>query len=496
MRLALFSFFVVSLWAQQADDLARKSEHARELMAAGRFEEAIPICKELVKAQPGNTGLLLNLALAEHMAGRERESIPHLEAVLKTQPNSIPALLSLGSARLSLNEPQLAVAPLEKAVAAQPKNADARGMLADALMGAGRFEQTAEQFRKLTNAAPGDSRAWYGLGKTYEALGQAAFDKLQKLNPQSPYVSVLVADTRMQRRQYRSAYFFYHEALKQLPDLHGLHTSLAEVYRKTGHSDWAATEEAKERALPVSDCAAHPAECQFLSGHDVEALTQKRATAAPTAEALYWQAKAANELALQSFLRLGQLPPSMEMHQLKAEILDAQDDHLHAIEEWRAALQMSPGNPRLEHELAASLFMAHDYHAALDAATRFLKAHPGSLEMDFIAGDSLLHLEQPEQAEPYLQAALKGDPKLLPAHASLGMVLARLGRNAEALPHLEKALALDDDGSLHYQFSRACQATGQQEKARVAMAQYQEILKRNEQQKTEVAKEAQIGPPQ
>ena len=81
------------------------------------------------------------------------------------------------------------------------------------------------------------------------------------------------------------------------------------------------------------------------------------------------------------------------------------------------------------------------------------------------------------------------------ADASMGLALSRTGRNAEAVPHLERALELDDDGSLHFQLANAYRASGNAEKARAAMAQYQEIVKRNEEQKAEVAKEAQIGPP-
>jgi hypothetical protein len=56
-------------------------------------------------------------------------------------------------------------------------------------------------------------------------------------------------------------------------------------------------------------------------------------------------------------------------------------------------------------------------------------------------------------------------------------------------------LGLDDDGSLHYQLARAYQAAGNQEKARTTMAAYQEILKKNQALKEEVAREAQIEPP-
>lgn len=428
-------------------------------MAKGQFEKAIPLYQQLVKAVPGNPGLVLNLALAEHMAGYEREAIPHFETILKSQPNLVPALVSLGEARLALNEPQ----------------------------------QAAEQFRKASSFSPDDPGIWYNLGSSYQAIAVAVFDHLQKLNPQSPYVSALVADTRVQRRQYRSAFFFYQQTLKQLPNLHGIHTALAEVYRKTGHTDWAVDEESKDRALPAPDCAAHPAECQFVAGHDLKAIEVPANSSSP--EALYWQAKAANELALQAFFRLGQLPPSVELFRLQAEIARNRGEHSESVQQWRAALQLAPGNPRLERELAASLFMAADYQGALDQATKLLKNDPRSPELNFITGDSLLHLENADKAVPYLEAALAADPKLLAADASLGLALSRLGKSAEAVPHLEKSLELDDDGSLHYQLARAYQAAGDREKARAAMEQYQQIVKRNEEQKAEVAREAEIAPP-
>ena len=493
MRLALFSFGL-GLGAWQTADQARESQRAKEMMAAGRYEEAIPVYQRLVQTLPGNTGLLLNLALAQHMAGHEREAVPAFEAVLKLQPNLTPALFSLAAARLALNQPQAALAPLQKVVAAEPRNRDARGMLAGALLACGRFDQAAARYRELTAGNPDDPRAWYGLGMSYQSLSGGAFDALQKIDAKSPYVAALVADTRVQRRQYRSAFFFYSEALKQLPNLHGVHAALAEVYRKSGHADWAAAEDARERDLPAADCASHGAECQFLAGHDLPLITLPRA-AKPSPEALYWQAKAANELALQAFFRLGQLPPSAELHQLRAEIARGQNQHLEAVQEWRAALALLPGNPRLERELAVSLFMAADYRSALQAVTGLLKANPQSAELNFMSGDCLLRLEEPEKAIPYLQAALAADPKLLAADASLGLALSRLGKHADAIPHLEKSLELDDDGSLHYQLARAWQSAGEPAKARAAMAKYQEILKRNQEQKEAVEREAQIAPP-
>jgi predicted Zn-dependent protease len=82
-----------------------------------------------------------------------------------------------------------------------------------------------------------------------------------------------------------------------------------------------------------------------------------------------------------------------------------------------------------------------------------------------------------------------------PAHASLGLALALINRQADAIPHLETALAIDDDGSLHYQLARAYQSKGNAARARELLAQYQKIQSQNQQHKEEVAREAQITSP-
>src|SRR5690242_11868808 len=116
----------------QTPDPASKAEQAKQLMSAGRFEEAIPIYNQLSKADPSNPGWRLNLGLAQHMAGHDREAVITMESVLKTQPGALPALVSLGAARLALNEPEKAITPLRRALKANSADQETRGMLASA----------------------------------------------------------------------------------------------------------------------------------------------------------------------------------------------------------------------------------------------------------------------------------------------------------------------------------------------------------------------------
>ncbi len=464
--------------SSQTDELAQQSRNGKELMAEGRYEEAMAVYQQLVKTLPDNAGLLLNLALAEEMAGHPQKAIPHFQTILKSQPDSIPALSSLAMARLQLNQPGEAIAPLKKLISLQPDNIDAHGMLAGAEMGLNRFEAAAEQYRQLTRLAPSDPKSWYGLGKAYEALGARAFDQLNKAAPESGYVALLLADSRVQQRQYRSAFFFYREAEKKTPQLPGLHSGLARVYRNTGHDDWATVEEEQEKAL-----AAH-------SGS-----TAEQAASPNTPKGLFWITKKYNQLALEAFEHLGQLLDSVELHAVKAQVFHDHGQYREAADEWRAALALAPEDPRLKTELVTSLFLAHDYEAAMPILKALLASDPQSADLNFMLGESLWRTQQSEKAVPYLQKALQLNGEMLPAHAALGLTLVSLNRNTEAISHLQKAVSLDDDGSLHYSLARAYKAAGDQERARQSMEEYAHIQKQNREVNDQLAKEAEITAP-
>src|SRR5215472_11820174 len=171
----------------QSDDLAAKSQQAKEFMGEGKFAEAIPLYRELNQAVPNNAGLLLNLGMALHMAGDEGKAIPPLEAAVKLDPKLPPAWLFLGAARLQLGETLPAIHALKTLLRLEPGHQDARLMLAGALLSLNRDIEAAEEYRKLADLDPGSSAAWYGLGLSYEALSVRAFSQLEKAAPESAY---------------------------------------------------------------------------------------------------------------------------------------------------------------------------------------------------------------------------------------------------------------------------------------------------------------------
>ena len=491
---ACFSAGATLFAGPPSDDLAAKSARGKEAMAAGRFDEAAALYAEIVRALPSEPGMLLNLGMALSMAGRPREALPPLQAASKLRPDLFPASLFLGATHLELGQPAPAVEPLRKVVAAQPDNLQARQMLADALLSLERFESAVPQFRVLSEQAPHSSRAWYGLGRSYEGVARGAFERLQRSAPDSDYILRLVAEAMAVEGKHANAFRLYREALEKRPGLAEVHEALAQIYEQRGHPEWAAVERERARAIPALDCRSPSLECDFRAGRYPSVFAA--AASLRTAEGLYWLSRAANELAREAFGRLGQLAPSPEAALLRAEVLRAHRRLLgEAIEELKKATAAWPKDLRIRRELANALFLAGDAEAARPILEDLLKREPDSSELALLLGETWLRALQPAKALPLLERAVHRDPKLLPAQAALGRAYLEAGEPARAVAPLETALPADTDGSLHYQLARAYRATGRADLATQALQKFQELQRAAEAERQSLQEEFTITPP-
>ena len=484
-----------ALWASPAaEDLAQKAKRGKDAMAAGRFDEAAALYAEITQALPDEPGMLLNLGMALSMAGRPVEAVPRLESALKLRPDLLPASLFLGAAYLDLGQPARAVAPLQKVVGAQPDNQEARRRLADALWSIERFEPAIREYRVLSEQAPDDPRAWYGLGRGYESVARTAFERLQRTAPDSDYILRLVGQAMAAEGRYANAFRLYREALEKRPGLAEAHEALSRIYEEKGHPEWAAAEREKAQGIAPADCRSSSLECDFRAGRHSSVL----AAAQPlgTAEGLYWTSRAAHELARDAFGRLDRLPPSPEAALLRAETFRARRRLLgEAIEEMKKAVKAWPEDLRIRRELAIELFLANDAEAARPILEDLVRRDPDSLELALLLGQTWLRVLQPGKAVPLLERAVKRDPTLLSAQAALGRAYLEVGEAEKAIPPLLAALETDKDGSLHYQLSRAYRATGRAELASQALQKFQEIQRSAEAESRSLEEEFQITPP-
>ena len=184
---ALLLALLLSVQANtQSADLATRSRDATRAMEGGRFDEAVRIYRDLLRALPDDSGLLMNLGMALAMGGREKEAIVPLERALALKPDLVPARLFLGSSYLALGQPEKAIAPLKRVVSARPADAESRRMLAQAYATSGRPTDAAAELRTVTELAPGLPGGWYGLGHAYNAVTQDAISRFGDQPEDSP----------------------------------------------------------------------------------------------------------------------------------------------------------------------------------------------------------------------------------------------------------------------------------------------------------------------
>ena len=478
--------------AQGSDAVAAKAAQGSAALKAGRFDEAASIYADLIVARPTDAGLHLNLGMARYMGGHPAEAVAPLRKAVQISPALAPASLFLGASLLNLRASAGSRAALQKAATALPDNADAREMLARGQLALGRYSSAAASYRALTSLQPMSPKGWYGIAKSYEGFAEELLTELQKQSPDSPVLELLVADVAVTQDKFAAALTIYRRVLEH-PPVGGLHESVADSDEQAGKADWAAAERRKSEPRTPARCAARPGECEFLSGRFREAIAAGTRAATPAGR--YWAIRSANRLATEAVAHLETLPPSIELHLIKAEIAQSRGQYPDAVREVRDARALAPDNPMIETALAEALLRAHNLEEALPLLQKLTRASPGDPALLLMFGDGLVERQQLDEAIPVLEAAVKADSSSLAAHASLGQAYVQAGRYADALPHLEAAVAEDETGELHLQLARTYQALQREDEARKAMSEYQKRHQETAAPPTD-AKEETLTPPE
>jgi len=462
-------------------------------MDAGHFREAAALYRELVQALPDNPGLRLDLGLALHSEGSYREAVVQFQAAVRRQPDLEPGWLMLGLSYRKLAEPGSAVEPLERALRINPADQKAQLELADAYLSVGRLEEASREFKAITESESANAKGWQGLGLSYAALSRITFGRLEKTNPSSPYHDALLAQSMRARGQDRSAFYWYKQAIAKESDLPGVHAALAQIYRDSGHPDWASIEKDRERQESRPDCRREPLECDYLEGHLSQVLRAANGDDRP--ETLYWKAQAYEQLSAQALAHLAAMPETAEIHELLAEAHVMKGDYHGAVKEWRAGLKLAPGDGLLTEGLAHALWLDNQYSEAKQFLGQLVQSNPGSAEIHFELGDTLLATGSTDKAIPQLEQAVKLEPTLAPAQASLGRAYLRAGRPKDAIPALKAALPGDEKGAARYQLAQAYRQTGQKALADETLREFQQNSAAALERSTEMDREQEITAP-
>ncbi len=179
------------------------------------------------------------------------------------------------------------------------------------------------------------------------------------------------------------------------------------------------------------------------------------------ADVLYYFGLVTRGLAAKEFERLATMAPdSARVHQLQAEMFDVQERRADAEKEYASALAAKPDLL----EALLGLAKLQRIRLACDEA-RALYERAEAVRPTFDAayglGVCLGYLQNDQLAVKHFEQAVQRNPSAAVAWAGLGTSLVKLGRTADGIAKLQRAIALAPDmDEAHYMLGMAYQASG------------------------------------
>ncbi len=145
-------------------------QKARAALEAGRFEEALAACRNLLSFQPNSPDALAVAGIASLQLGDAKKAVEYLEQAVKRRAEMPVAWLHLGSARKSLGLGDQAVKAYRKALSLKPDLTPAAHNLGALLQEQGKHGEAAQVYRAALDRSPTQAAAstWRNLALALE----------------------------------------------------------------------------------------------------------------------------------------------------------------------------------------------------------------------------------------------------------------------------------------------------------------------------------------
>jgi tetratricopeptide (TPR) repeat protein len=193
-------------------------------------------------------------------------------------------------------------------------------------------------------------------------------------------------------------------------------------------------------------------------------------------DVLYFLGLVTRRMAADQFQRLTRdWPASARVHQLRAETLEAQERRADAEKEYAAALA---ADGDLLEALLGLARLQRIRLACDEARAHYERAEALRPTFDGAYGLGVCHgyLQQDAQAIKKFEQAVERDPSAAVAWAGLGTSLVKVGRTAEGITRLQRAIRLAPDmDEAHYMLGMAYQASGDTVRAQAAFAKAEQL---------------------
>jgi len=353
-------------------------------------------------------------------------------------------------------------------------------------------------FDVLAQSSDNDSLQQYyeegerALAENRYGDAERAYEKLRQLAPGTAEVHARLGLIYFQERKFEQAVASLRQALHLKPNLPKLDTLLAMSLSELGRYTEAlpglekgfhqSTDPAVRRMCGLQLARAYT-DLQRDSKAVQVALELNRLYP-EDAEVLYQTGKVYGNLAYLTMHKLAQVAPeSVWRHEAAAEAFESQGANESAIPEYREVLALDPHRPGIHYRLGRTLLArsvkTKSEKDAAEAAKEFeqeLQQEPSNANAAYELAEIHHNAGEVEEARKFFEMALKYYPNFEEAHLGLAAVLMFEHKPELALPHLQKAIALNAENEVSwYRLVQVERALGNVREQQKALAEFQRL---------------------
>jgi tetratricopeptide (TPR) repeat protein len=209
-------------------------------------------------------------------------------------------------------------------------------------------------------------------------------------------------------------------------------------------------------------------------------------------EILYQTGKVYGNFAFLTIEKLAQVAPtSVWRHLAGAEAHESQGSYSEAIQEYQEVLRLEPDRPAVHYRIGRSLMgrfwqrsSPEDLTGAEKEFEEELRLHPDNANAAYELGEMRRKSKQSDDAERYFEQAIQHYPDFSEAQLGLAAVLLEKNEPEKALPHAQRAVALDPENEVcWYRLAKIERSLGNIPEQEKALAEYRRLHDLANQQK-------------
>jgi len=330
------------------------------------------------------------------------------------------------------------------------------------------------------------------LAQSNYAEAEEAFEKLRKLEPGVAEVHANLGVIYFQERKFEPAVSALRQALKLKPTLGKSATLLAMSLSELGRYREALPDLEKGFRQSTDPPTKRMCGLQLLRvytglRHDskaVEVALELNRLYPNDPEVLYHTGRIFGNFAFLNMQQLAQVAPaSVWRHQAEAEAYESQGSNDAAISEYRQVLSADPQRPGVHYRIGRTLLARSRQRNSPGDMAEAEKEFAQELEIDSGNANAAYELAEIHrnagefsEAQKLFEVAVENHPDFEEAQLGLGSVLMSLQKPDLALPHLQKATALNPGNEVAwYRLSQVQGVLGHEAEQRKTFAEFQRL---------------------